>query len=275
MLSGYAKVAPSEAFISVNSNNDVRRAGFEGSRYVYCEEVQKYYSLNTEFIKTFASYGTKISARHMRQEPYDYTNTAKFIISANFPPKLGDTGASIKRRLVIVPFNINVMTTPLVRFKGNLELLLRNEYPGIFNWSLKGYKLYKYNGSLVLPESLEKYQSEYLEGNEILLDFIQEIITFQSDKKDAVLGQNTLVENNRPPRVKSDVVKKLDMYIAYRNWCVSKKEDKPLGKHLFHEELIQSLKKINDEVSIVKRDTGYFYKGISIKSIYMVEGGKI
>lgn len=251
LMSGYAKVAPAETFIQKNSNNDVRRAGFEGRRFVYCEEIQKNYTLNTEFVKTFASVGSKISARHMREDPYEYTNNAKFVVSSNFPPSLGDTGRSIKRRLVIIPFTVDVYQTDLIKYKNTLDKLLENEYPGIFNWLIEGYKMWMKEG-LSLPEGLQKFQADYISSNEILGDFIADILTIQD---------NTLTETSK------NCVRKSDIYDTYRKWCVYRHEDTPLNKHMFYEELLQSLRSRNPNVQSVKKSNGYYFKGILMKEI--------
>jgi putative DNA primase/helicase len=254
MLSGYSKLAATETFTTDHSNNDVRRAGFEGARYVYCEEIKKYYTLNTEFIKTFASYGSLISARHMRGEPYEYTNTSKFVVSSNFPPQLKDTGDSIRRRLVIVPFKCDVLKTDLIKYKSNLDALLKNEYSGIFNWLLKGYMMWKEEG-LILPESLIAYQSEYIDSNEILSEFIFDMIVIQ-DSQQKLDQVDTRKE-----------VRKSDVYAAYRKWCIYKNEDKPLQKHMFYEELIQSLQKRSPMIQAVRKSDTFYYKGIIVKDI--------
>lgn len=254
MLSGYCKLAATETFTTDHSNNDVRRAGFEGARYVYCEEIKKYYTLNTEFIKTFASYGSKISARHMRGEPYEYTNTSKFVVSSNFPPQLKDTGDSLRRRIVIVPFKCDVLKSNLVRFKLELSTLIKNEHSGIFNWLLDGYKKWKIEG-LSLPPSLVVYQGEYIDSNEILSEFITDVVIIQD-------SQQTLTnEDNK------NMIKKSDVYNVYRKWCIYRNEDKPMQKHMFYEELLQSLQKRDPTIMIIRRSDSYYYKGIIVKDL--------
>jgi putative DNA primase/helicase len=250
ILGKYGRLLPSEMISNKHgSNTDTRRTIIENVRYAWCEEAT--ISLDMEIVKQLT--GITISARHMREHPYEFENTSKICVSSNRPPLLSETGTAIERRLVYIPWDVDVKDTNLWRFKENLEGLLKKERAGIFNWMVKGYRMYKDEG-LKLPEILLKYQREYLDQNEILLDFISEMIIFGEPQSQIIHGD-----------FEKMISKKSDLYMSYKKWCIAKKIDDPLTKGRFNQEIEMSLKKRDKRIYIKKRDQGYVFVGIKIK----------
>jgi P4 family phage/plasmid primase-like protien len=84
-------------------------------------------------IKNISSGGT-VPVERKGKDPYQMKSTAKLVFTANSTPILEDTAPAVKRRFIIVPFEMNLMdpNCPVVR-DSQIGAKLRGELPGIFN----------------------------------------------------------------------------------------------------------------------------------------------
>ena len=85
--------------------------------------------------------GDKISARFMRQDPFEFQPQFKLAIAANTLPNLHQGGPAMRRRFHLVPFD-------KVPAKPDKELgeKLRSEWPGILSWAIEGCAIWRREG---------------------------------------------------------------------------------------------------------------------------------
>ncbi len=120
--------------------------------------------------------------------------TARLMILANNRPRFGDRSNGIWRRLIVVPFRIQI---PPERQNRHLAEQLKAELPGIFNWAIEGLRR--------LREQRDFTQSAI--GQAALTEF----------RMEANPARTFLHEE-----VESDpdsVVEKSSLYARYVNWC--------------------------------------------------------
>lgn len=151
-------------------SNDIARLA--GARLVVCDEVQDGLKLDEARVKNLTG-GDSITARFLYQELFTFQPTHKIIMFGNHRPIIRGTDEGIWRRVILVPFNIEIpeeRRLPMGQVKENL----RNELPGIFNWALDGYRNYKIVGKLHIPPSVKEASNLYRTDSDSIGQFIRE-----------------------------------------------------------------------------------------------------
>jgi P4 family phage/plasmid primase-like protien len=85
------------------------------------------------------------------EKGYNMTNRAKVIMSYNTIPHLGDTSTGMKRRLLVIPFDLNFEVNPEKKIQ-NLDAKIKSEVPGILNKALVAAKRLIERGGFEIPE---------------------------------------------------------------------------------------------------------------------------
>ena len=79
-------------------------ATLAGSRLVTASETDEGRSWSEARVKTLTG-GDRLSARFMRQDPFEFDPTFKLMLSGNTLPNLTDCGSAMRRRFRVVPFD--------------------------------------------------------------------------------------------------------------------------------------------------------------------------
>ena len=110
-----------------------------------------------------------ITARRMREDPWQFMPTFTLIVSGNHKPAIRGTDDAIWRRIHLVPFNVS--------FKGRedrrLPDRLRRELPGILAWLVRGSLMWQAEG-LNPPDEVLVAGAEYRRESDVLVDFLAE-----------------------------------------------------------------------------------------------------
>ena len=104
-----------------------------------------------------------MSARHMRQDFYDFVPVCKLLFVGNHRPRLRQVDEAERRRFRIVPF---VHKVPENRRDATLEDALRDEYPAILAWMLDGAKAVIAEGFRPLPAAVTQATDDYFAEND-------------------------------------------------------------------------------------------------------------
>ena len=169
----------------------------KGSRFVYSNEFSSSQTLNEGFIKAITD-GGKISCRAMYKASTEYTPTYKLWFSTNHMPNLQTMDEGIRRRIVVIPFRLQI---PEDRIDRTLPDKLRAEYDQIMLWLVEGYHLYLLEG-LEPPEAIRSATACYFEEQDVFQRFLNENYVKDSD-------------GNIPA---------LALYQHYQAWCVENGE---------------------------------------------------
>lgn len=178
-------------------------ASINGKRLNYCSETKKFaIDADSGILKALIS-GEPIEARAMYGENFRADSLPQIMINANSLPILKDWSYGMRRRLRILPFDVEI---PPSRQRKGLSKELRAEYPYIFNWMLDGRDRFVANGyKLSDSVTMEKLMDEYQSESSPILRFME---------MNGYLRTFEMVEDASPYWIASKW-----LYVAYKRWC--------------------------------------------------------
>ncbi|MDI6834823.1 MAG: phage/plasmid primase, P4 family [Rhizobiaceae bacterium] len=156
---------------------DKRRAGAEatpdlarlpGARMVAASEPEMGTHLKDALIKTLTG-GEPIPVRRLNQDFFELIPQFKIILSGNHKPIIRDDSDGIWRRVLLVPWEIQIPEADVDR---DLKRKLLKERAGIFAWLVKGALDYLENG-LGVPDVVRAATAEYREESDPIGAFIR------------------------------------------------------------------------------------------------------
>lgn len=155
----------------------------------------EYIKDNSEFKKLVT--GEPLNVERKGRDPFDFSNYAKLIFSANRMPRINDTSSGLMRRLMMIPFNAKFSANdkdydPFIQDK----LLSDESMEYVLNLAIDGLKRLLKNKKFSPSKTIEKETSQYEIQNNPIIGFIKE--------------SDTKIEN--------EVVG--DVYRIYQVWCV-------------------------------------------------------
>lgn len=164
--------------ISTLVNSDYARKGSEatpdlarlpGARFVRSAEPKEGLSLDESLIKGLTS-GEPLPVRRLNQDFIDIYPTFKLAISVNRKPTIRGNDDGIWRRVILVPFDVQI---PIEEVDKGLADKLWLERNGILKWLVDGCIDYLNRGSLDPPEEVRAATTEYREESDIVGGFVR------------------------------------------------------------------------------------------------------
>jgi len=142
-------------------------ARLPGMRLVVASEPEKNARLAESVVKT-ATGGGKMTARRLFEGQFEFTPNFKLNIDANNKPLITGQDEGIWRRVLMCPWPVF-----LEKHERNKKLRfeLMAEAPGILNWLLDGWRMYRESG-LYLPDTVLAAIDEYRQESDPLRSFI-------------------------------------------------------------------------------------------------------
>jgi putative DNA primase/helicase len=173
ILGGYAVIADISTFLDTKSErHPTDLAKLHGARLVVAIETEKGRRWSEAKIKALTG-GDKITARFMRQDFFDFTPKFKLLISGNHKPRLSSVDEAIKRRLLLVPFTVQI--PPAERDK-DLADKLKAEWPAILRWMMDGCLEWQ-RGGLAPPKIVLDATDDYFGEQDNLQQWVDECTT--------------------------------------------------------------------------------------------------
>lgn len=171
VMGDYHHVAPIETFTeSSTDRHPTELAMLRGARMVTAAETEEGRRWAESKIKVLTG-GDPISARFMRQDFFEFTPQFKLIIAGNHKPGLRSVDEAIRRRFNMIPFSV---TVPKAERDISLSEKLKSEWPGILAWMIEGCISWQ-NNRLAPPSAVIEATKNYLEAEDALLTFIEEV----------------------------------------------------------------------------------------------------
>jgi putative DNA primase/helicase len=174
---GRALVSPaSKALIHVSRNDDDeqqarRNLALVGRRFVWIDETNNNDVVDSQKFKSIASTDTRLVARRLRQDAFDFVNNAKVVVMSNYPPRIDPDDDAAWSRVVYVPFQAKI-PDHVRRPEFRSEVMV--EADGIIAWCLAGYKDYLERGrKFAIPEIVERNIRIWQEDSTPLLEFVR------------------------------------------------------------------------------------------------------
>ncbi|MGJ8570209.1 MAG: phage/plasmid primase, P4 family [Hoeflea sp.] len=223
MMGNYAVTLSVDSFAG-----EGRRSGAEatpdlarlpGARLVAASEPESGVHLKESLIKTLTG-GERIPVRRLQQEFIEVIPQFKIVMVGNHKPVIRDTSDGIWRRVLLVPWEIQIPSDQVDR---RLPEKLRAEADGVFAWLVRGALDYLTLG-LGVPEKVTSATSEYREDSDPIGAFIRAgcIVTGQehdsSTPDDICVGYaNWAAREGQPEFRKSTLMRRFPDY-ARKQW---------------------------------------------------------
>lgn len=176
ILGDYATTADMNTFLVSNTErHPTDLAKLQGARLVVAHETQKGRKWDEAKIKTLTG-GDKITARFMRQDYFDFDPTFKLFIVGNHKPRLGNVDEAIKRRLLFIPFTVQI---PEAERDPDLLLKLEAEHPAILRWMIDGCSEWRKRG-LDVPAIVNDATSAYLADQDTIAEWMDACVNTEA-----------------------------------------------------------------------------------------------
>jgi putative DNA primase/helicase len=170
ILGDYATVADMGTFIASNiERHPTDLAKLNGARLVVAQETKKGRRWDETKIKTLTG-GDKITARFMKQDFFDFVPTFKLLICGNYKPRLDNVDEAIRRRLLLVPFTVQIPPSERDR---ELMQKLEAEWPAILRWTIDGALQWQRIG-LVPPAIVLDATEAYFADEDLLQQWLDD-----------------------------------------------------------------------------------------------------
>lgn len=212
MLGDYGRHTPTETLMTKQYDNVISndQARLVGVRMVTAIEANFNRQLDEAKIKAMTG-GEKITARFMRQEFFEFTPAFKLWLVANDRPRVRGTDTALWRRIRVIPFNVEI---PMEEQNKDLPAKLRDEWPGILAWAVRGCIHWRKEG-LDPPAAARHAVGEWANAADHLKRFVEEALV--SDPGNRIAATS--------------------MYDHYGQWC-SRNGEASLSMNKFKQALI-------------------------------------
>ena len=214
-----------------NVNTDIAR--LSKARFVTSSEPNEGFRFDEGLIKQITG-GDKVTARFLYAEEFEYTPKFKIWVSTNHKPIIRGTDDGIWRRLVLIPFDVQI---PEEKVDKDLKYKLLREAPAILNWMAEGAYMWMREG-LELPEKLKASSKAYRTEMDVIEQFIED----------------------ECKRVDDGRVKANELYSVYKNWVNENNAYKMSNKDFGQ--------KMKEKFKSKRMNTGMYYLGLEKNSKY-------
>lgn len=235
LLGEYSYNAPASLFrrsLTNTSTNDV--AATENKRFLVSAETLSSSKLNEQRLKAWTG-GDRETARFLYGEFFEFDPSVKIWLFLNHKPSVEDDSFGFWRRVRMIPFN---RTFTGKEADTNLFDKLKEEYPGILNWLVKGCLLWQAEGLNPTPGVVLEATKDYRIENDVLAEFVYERCIEQSD----------------------GTIKASELYRAYVAWAET--------KSMNAKEVLTSTafgRRMGDKYQRIRMKDGMYYNGISLQ----------
>ncbi len=160
LLGDHARSANFKTFV-LKKYDGIREdiARLKGARFVSAIEGNRGDRLDEQMIKQLTG-GDRIAERGLYQNTSEFDPEMKIWLVANYKPNIRNTDEGIWRRVLLIPFTVQIPEQE--RDRDLLQKLL-NELPGILQWAIRGCLDWQRNGlnpPLTIREATQQYRKE-------------------------------------------------------------------------------------------------------------------
>lgn len=170
LMGDYARSAPIGMFMTRKfEGHPTEFARLADARLVSATETEKKRTWALSLIKQLTGNETKIPARFIGGNFFEYDARFKLLFVGNQKPKIDKIDRAIERRLNLIPFTASFDQRADTTLKERLEI----EYPAILRWAIDGWLDLQTNGAL-RPEIIAMATRAYLDDENTLENWIAE-----------------------------------------------------------------------------------------------------
>lgn len=156
-------------------------ARLRSARFVTCEEPPEGV-INESIIKQITG-GSKVTARFLFGDEFEFTPEFKLWIATNHKPIIKGTDLGIWRRIKLIPFEVNI---PKEKVDKNLKFKLREEFPQILAWAVEGAMKWYESGDLKEPAKVTDSVKEYRQEMDLIATFVEQCVEIDYEHGETV-----------------------------------------------------------------------------------------
>ncbi|MFO0564002.1 MAG: phage/plasmid primase, P4 family, partial [Polyangiales bacterium] len=171
VLGRYAQLVPSDVLLARSGQDahPTERAQLCGLRHALVSETTSGKGWNENAVKQLTG-DTKMSARYMRQDFFEFTITHKLSVCTNNRPEVRENSHAFWRRVHLIPWAVQI---PEHEKDPHLLEKLRAEAAGILAWIVRGAVAWSETG-LCPPESIRAATEGYRRESDRIGQFLEE-----------------------------------------------------------------------------------------------------
>jgi putative DNA primase/helicase len=225
-------------------NHPAQLARLHGKRLVFCIETNEGTRLDEALVKE-ATGGDAITARRMREDPWQFYPTHKCVLVTNHKPEIRGTDGGIWRRIRLIPFDAKFWKPELgetgpeeLRANKDIEEELKKEFPGILAWMVRGCLDWQQHG-METPEVVKTATTAYKVEQDVLQRFLEDCCVVDT----------------------ACAVRATPLYWCYTQWTRGQGEE-PASQRRFGEAL-------SERGMQRYTDNGTKYRGVGLKEIWL------
>ena len=170
-----------------------------------------------------------VMAQRKFKDPFKFLCQSKLVITYNELPFISDSSTGMRRRLLVVPFELDLENNPK-KVNTNINSLLASELSGIFNRALVGYKRLQRQEGFTASKSVENSVKELIESSNTFYLWYSERIDLEKS-----LLFRKIEDASSQTRVKI-----ADLYTDYQCYMDDSGERHSMGRRKFTQELKNS-----------------------------------
>ncbi len=144
-----------------------------------CPDIDPTYLKKTGILKTIIA-GESVRGEYKYGPPFSFIPVVRLIFSTNELPMSRDHSEGWYRRFEIIRFP-NEFKKSDPKFDPDLEVKLKGEISGIFNWAVEGLRRLKRNGNFTQSNSIIQAKRVYEIENDSVASFIDENTELEPD----------------------------------------------------------------------------------------------
>lgn len=185
LIGGYGAAARIAMFLYQDTERPGQASPEEiplvGARAIFASEPKASDRLGADRIKAFTG-GDRRMVRALNQPPFEYVPTGVPILQFNRTPQIPDEDEGTWRRLVFLPFDVNLRELPpeLRRHPEDVLAELKAEGPGILNRLIEAFATVRRIG-LSPPERATQMKEELRAASDPVGQFIASCCSFDPD----------------------------------------------------------------------------------------------
>ena len=169
VLGDYAIVAARDVLLALKHDaHPTAKADLFRRRFAHSGELPPAAKLDEAQVKELTG-GDRIKARRMREDHWEFDPSHLLWLHANHRPAIEGTDDGIWRRLVLIPFDVQI--PPAERDPHLARRIVDTEAPGVLRWMLDGLADYLADG-LRIPDTVSAATSRYRSESDTVNAFI-------------------------------------------------------------------------------------------------------
>ena len=158
-----------------------------GARFVRASEPEQGEKLKESTIKELTG-GEPILVRRLHSDFIEVKPIFKLTISGNYKPEIRGTDDGIWRRVLLVPFDVQI---PKPERDPDLGKKLQAEAPGILRWMVEGLLAYL-EGGLQEPDKVLEATKDYRSDSDPIGSFLTECCVVTGEESDFMLAREMI-----------------------------------------------------------------------------------